>query len=96
MGTDIRKKEDGRDPALGSWFMVWGLATLFFLYGLFMFSVVGDKGPPDWDFGVVEDTPGKSEYSTFPEPGSAIGEPEPQHVAGKPGSEPDDQGEERK
>ena len=26
--------------------------------------LAGDKGPPPWDFGVVEDVPGQSPYST--------------------------------
>lgn len=79
-------KEDGneRKAGLWSWALVCGLALAFLLYGLFMFVVVGDKGPPGWDFSTVEDIPGKSEYSTFPEPGVTPKEPEPQHVSGKP------------
>ena len=66
------------------WFIVCGLALLFLIYGLFMFLVVGDKGPPDWDFAVVEDIPGQSVYSTHPGPPAKTAEPEPQHVSGKP------------
>lgn len=78
-----------------SWILVWLLAIFFLLYGLFMYAVVGDKGPPDWDFGIIEDIPGKSAYSTFPEPAGATKEPAPQHVTGKPALAPvelDDQG----
>ena len=67
-----------------SWFIVCGLAFLFLIYGLFMFLAVGDKGPPDWDFGSVEDIPGQSAYSTHPGAPGTIAEPEPQHVSGKP------------
>ena len=45
----------------------------FLLYGLTFFLVVGDRGPPDWDFGAVQDTPGKSLYSTA---GGQSGAPE--------------------
>ena len=77
-------KRRRRKPNLGGWTFVIGLAVLFLLYGLFVFLSIGDKGPPDWDFGAVEDIPGKSVYSTSPQPSGNVGEPEPQHVAGRP------------
>jgi len=40
------------------------IAVLFLIWGLFVLIMVGDKGPPSWDFGVVEDIPGQSPYST--------------------------------
>jgi len=40
------------------------IAVLFLLWGLFIFIMVGDKGPPSWDFGTMEDIPGQSPYST--------------------------------
>ena len=77
-----KEREDGKSLKL--WIRVSGLSLAFLLYGLVMFLVVGDKGPPGWDFGVVEDTPGKSVYSTIhQQPADAKG-PEEQHVAGKP------------
>jgi hypothetical protein len=78
--TKRRRKRSG----LGGWAFVIGLAVLFLLYGLFVFLSVGDKGPPDWDFGAIEDIPGKSVYSTSPEPSGNVGEPELQHVSGRP------------
>jgi len=66
--------------AFRSWMIIVGIAVLFLCYGLFMFFAVGDKGPPGWDFGVVEDIPGESPYSTHP--GGA--EPDAQHVSQKP------------
>jgi hypothetical protein len=91
-----RPAVDERRLELRSWIFVWCLALFFLFYGLFMYFVVGDKGPPDWDFGVVEDTPGKSVYSTFPEPAGATREPAPQHVRGKPALAPAEQGEVKK
>jgi hypothetical protein len=40
------------------------IAVLFLLWGLFIFIMVGDKGPPSWDFSTMEDIPGQSPYST--------------------------------
>jgi|WetSurMetagenome_2_1015567.scaffolds.fasta_scaffold626391_2 hypothetical protein len=80
------KKRPQRKYGLGGWTFVIGLAILFLLYGLFVFFSIGDKGPADWDFGAIEDIPGKSVYSTSPEPSGNVGEPEPQHVAGRPSS----------
>ena len=83
MDKEARKK-GGEGSAIKGWVLVFGLAVGFLLYGLFMYVAVGDKGPPDWDFNVVEDTPGKSVYSTSPEPAGNTGAPVPQHVSGKP------------
>ena len=87
--VDMKEKEERKpEGAAKGWARVWGLALAFLLYGLFIFAVVGDKGPPDWDFNVVEDIPGKSVYSTYPQPGGTTIQPEPQHVAGKPSRAP--------
>ncbi|HVN95887.1 MAG TPA: hypothetical protein VMT62_05625 [Syntrophorhabdaceae bacterium] len=78
------KRDDEDRTTLKAWFFVIGLAVIFLLYGLFMFFTIGDKGPPDWDFTDVEDTPGKSLYSTSPQPAGNTGEPHLQHVSEKP------------
>jgi hypothetical protein len=90
--NSVRTVVNEKGLQLRSWFLVCILAIAFFLYGIFMYVVVGDKGPPDWDFGIVEDIPGKSIYSTFPEPVGATREPAPQHVKEKPALAPDGQG----
>ncbi len=85
---EIESKE-GRLIIRG-WLVVCALAIAFFVYGMIMYSVVGDKGPPDWDFGTVEDIPGQSVYSTSPAVGGSAAVPEPQHVFQKPPlAEPD-------
>jgi len=50
--------------AAKGWLVPCAIAALFLVWGLAIFFLVGDKGPPAWDFGVVEDIPGQSPYST--------------------------------
>ncbi len=96
--TAGREKPEGRDvqqevagerhfkrQVLQGWVIVCAISVAFVLYGLFALFVVGDKGPPDWDFGAVEDVPGQSPYSTYPYEGG-MPDPEPQHVYEKPAS----------
>jgi hypothetical protein len=56
---DQEEKKNGR-----SWLVPCAIAALFLIWGLAIFFLVGDKGPPAWDFGAVEDIPGQSPYST--------------------------------
>ncbi len=67
-----------------SWVIIFVLAVLFVAWGLFIFFTVGDKGPPSWDFGVVQDIPGESPYSTHRTMGTREAAPEPQHISEKP------------
>ena len=72
----------GNDKStIGSLVIVMAIAISFLAWGLLIFFSVGDKGSPPWDFGIVQDIPGESAYSTHP-PGSP--EPDPQHVSDKP------------
>ena len=56
--------EQEKKATLRSWMIVIAMTFLFLLWGLFIFFAVGDKGSPPWNFGVVEDVPGQSPYST--------------------------------
>jgi hypothetical protein len=84
--------DEDRDPQQGherqveikGWLYVCVLALCFLLYGLFMFFMIGDKGPPEWDFGIIEDIPGASAYSTNEPITGGTNRPEPQHVSQKP------------
>lgn len=76
-----------------SLFILIGLSLAFVVWGLFVFSTVGVKWPPPWNFGQIDDVPASSSYSSQvgrsfgAEPKRfATGPPEPQHVMGRPGT----------
>jgi hypothetical protein len=80
--TESLKETDGagQGRAVVRGFLIVSLiAALFLGYGIFMYFAIGDKGPPDWDFGSIEDTPGQSVYSTGRQEAT-----EAQHVDRKP------------
>jgi hypothetical protein len=68
-------QEGNRKGTMASLAIVAVIAICFFLWGLLVFFSVGDKGSPDWDFGVVQDVPGESPYAT------QFTQPRPQHVS---------------
>ncbi|MDY0042530.1 MAG: hypothetical protein RBS57_19650 [Desulforhabdus sp.] len=73
---------DEGGAGLINWLIVLGIAAFFFVWGLFVFFAVGDKGPPSWHFGVVQDIPGESKYTEYgptfvPGEGKVV---PPQHV----------------
>jgi hypothetical protein len=83
MEMNMTNEREGKE-SWKLWIIIGGLSLAFLLYGLVMFIAVRDKGPPGWDFGVVEDTPGKSIFSTMREQPIGTKGPEEQHVSGKP------------
>ena len=86
--TDTRFEEDRKFRRLVTygWIIVCSISVLFVLYGFIAFFVVGDKGPPDWEYGSVKDVPAESVYSTYPYRGR-IPQPEPQHVDKRPAAD---------
>jgi hypothetical protein len=56
--------EQKEKSSIKDWLVPIAIAVLFLLWGLLIFFMVGNKGQPPWDFGVVEDIPGQSPYST--------------------------------
>jgi hypothetical protein len=73
--------EEHSKGTMRSLLIVVAIALSFLAWGLLIFFSVGDKGSPPWDFGIVEDIPGESAYSTHP---LGAPEPTPQHVFQKP------------
>ena len=72
-----------------TWSIIVAIAAGFLAWGLLIYFVIGDKGPPSWDFSVVPDIPGQSTYSTYSPlaphglvPGPEPTPVEPQHISG--------------
>jgi hypothetical protein len=89
---DSAELKSERGERTRTWVLVFAFAAAVLLWGLFLFFAVGDKGPPPWDFGVVDDLPGSSPYSTHGGrppptlgPAPVLGSPAlvPQHVGAK-------------
>jgi len=75
-----------------SWVLVVGFGIALLFWGFLIYFTVGDKGPPPWDYSIVEDVPGEAPYSIYssqafhgfiPRP-AAEGKVEEQHVMGPP------------
>jgi hypothetical protein len=60
-GPVVEQKDN---PTIKDWLVPIAIAVLFLIWGRLIFFMVGNKGQPPWDFGVVEDIPGQSPYST--------------------------------
>lgn len=61
---DSIQHNEKAEGMLRSWIIVIAIAIVFLIWGLFIFFIIGDKGSPSWDFGVIRDVPGESPYST--------------------------------
>jgi hypothetical protein len=62
-----------------TWWIVCLLLLLILFKGALTFMVVGDLGPPTWDYRPVKDVPGQSPYAIYKPL------PFPQHVRGPEG-----------
>ena len=61
---DSPEREDSRRETLRGLGLAMAMAVFFCCWGLMIFFSVGEKGPPSWDFGAIQDIPGQSPYST--------------------------------
>ena len=68
-----------KESTLVTWVVILFCMLLILIQGLFTFSVVGDRGQPDWDYRPVKDVPGESPYAMYEKL------PYPQHVKGAEG-----------
>ena len=73
------EKEVAKESTLVTWMVILLCMLLILMQGLFAFSVVGDRGQPDWDYRPVKDVPGESPYAIYEKL------PHPQHVKGSEG-----------
>ncbi len=77
------------ESPIRTWSILGGIAATFLAWGLLIYFVIGDKGPPYWDFSVIPDIPGESTFSSYNPvrphglvPGIEPVPVEPQHVMG--------------
>jgi len=49
-----------------TWLIVLLMVIGILGYGIIVYVTIGDKGPPDWNYGAVSDVPGESPFSTEP------------------------------
>ncbi len=68
-----------KESTLITWVVIIFCMLLVLIQGLFAFSVVGDRGQPDWDYRPLKDVPGASPYAMYDKL------PSPQHVKGTEG-----------
>ncbi len=68
-----------KESTLVTWVVILLCVLVILLQGLFAFSVVGDRGQPNWDYRPVKDVPGESPYAIY----ETL--PHPQHVKGAEG-----------
>ncbi|MGD8986221.1 MAG: hypothetical protein PVI53_19505, partial [Desulfobacteraceae bacterium] len=54
-----------KESTLVTWVVILLCMLLILIKGLFAFSVVGDRGQPDWDYRPVKDVPGESPYAMY-------------------------------
>ncbi len=87
----MENNEIQNETSLRTILLALGLALLFFLWGLFLYAAIGDKGAPTWSFGALDDVPGLSPYSTAgpqeapslgPSPLQKVGPVRGQHIRG--------------
>jgi hypothetical protein len=73
------EETDHKESTLATWAVILFCMLLILIQGLFVFSIVGDRGQPDWDYRPVKDVPGESPYAMYEKL------PYPQHVRGSEG-----------
>ena len=63
MNTSEAQGSQSRER-LKAWAVVLAIVAFILVYGFLVYRIVGDRGPPGWDFGAVPDVPGESPYAT--------------------------------
>ncbi len=58
------KKTYGGESIVTSWVIIGIICSWVIAWGFFLYFSIGDKWPPGWDYRIVKDVPGQSEYST--------------------------------
>lgn len=58
------EETQGNGAGVRSWFLLLLIPVIFLVWAILIYLLVGDKGPPPWDFGAVRDIPGESPFSS--------------------------------
>lgn len=64
-----------------AWLLVAAMVGIVFFQGWLAYTLIGDRGQPDWDYRPVPDVYGESPYAMYPPV------PYPQHVRGFQGQD---------
>jgi hypothetical protein len=64
-----------------SWLWVAAMVGIIFFQGWLAYTVIGDLGPPEWDYRPVPDVYGESAYAMYPPV------PYAQHIRASQGAE---------
>lgn len=64
-----------------TWLLVAAMVGIVFFQGWLAYTLIGDRGQPDWDYRPVADVYGESPYAMYPPV------PYPQHVREPQGQE---------
>ncbi len=75
---------DLRASAVKTWLLVLFFVAIVVFQGWFAFTLIGDRGQPDWDYRPIKDVPGESPYA-ISDPYYPL--PYAQHVLGEQGQE---------
>jgi hypothetical protein len=70
--------------AFKTWILIVFFVAIVAFQGWLAFTVIGDLGPPDWDYRPMKDVPGESPYAVY-DPYHPL--PYAQHVLGEQGRE---------
>jgi len=70
--------------AFKTWLLILFFVAIVTFQGWLAYTLIGDRGQPDWDYRPIKDVPGESPYA-IADPYHSL--PYPQHVRGEQGSE---------
>ncbi len=70
---------DIKESVLKTWLVILLLVAAVLAQSLLSLLVVGDMGPPAWDYRLIKDVPGESAYAIYRKV------PYPQHIRGSKG-----------
>ncbi len=68
-----------KESSSKTWLIILLLLIVIMIQNLFTLFIVGDMGPPTWDYRPLKDVPGESPYAIYRKL------PYPQHVSGTGG-----------